>query len=133
MIFLNWSMNCSELLSLKKIRIFLSWCDKSTVKHLRFSFSYAKQILEIYRLLCAGNKQAYETLCDLFNEETQQGENMNQYTELLKQAIEEISRVFSKRSSQKITGNDRGALLIPKSKRINEINNFELVTWLVIK
>ena len=39
----------------------------------------------------------------------------------------------NKPSSQKITGNDRGALLIPKSKRINETNNFELVTWLVIK
>lgn len=99
----------------------------------RFNYTNAKQILEIYRLMCAGNKQAYETLCDLFNEETQQGENMNQYTELLKQAIEEISRVFNKRSSQKIRGNDRGALLIPKSKRINEIDNFELVTWLVIK
>ena len=99
----------------------------------RFNYTNAKQILEIYRLLCAGNKQAYETLCDLFNEETQQGENMNQYTELLKQAIEEISRVFNKRSSQKITGNDRGALLIPNNKRINDINNFELVTWLVIK
>jgi superfamily II DNA/RNA helicase len=99
----------------------------------RFNYTNAKQILEIYRLMCAGNKQAYESLCDLFNEETQQGENMNQYTELLKQAIEEISRVFNKRSSQKITGNDRGALLIPKSKRINEIDNFELVTWLVIK
>jgi len=99
----------------------------------RFNYTNAKQILEIYRLMCAGNRQAYETLCDLFNEETQQGENMNQYTELLKQAIEEISRVFNKRSNQKITGNDRGALLIPKSKRINEINNFELVTWLVIK
>lgn len=99
----------------------------------RFNYTNAKQILEIYRLLCAGNRQAYETLCDLFNEETHQGENMNQFTDLLKQAIEEISRVFNKRSSQKITGNDRGALLIPKSKRINEIDNFELVTWLVIK
>ncbi len=99
----------------------------------RFNYTNAKQILEIYRLMCAGNREAYETLCDLFNEETQQGENMNQFTELLKQAIEEISRVFNKRSSQKITGNDRGALLIPKSKRINEIDNFELVTWLVIK
>lgn len=98
----------------------------------RFNYTNAKQILEIYRLLCAGNKQAYETLCDLFNDETQQGENMSKYTELLKQAIEEISRVFNKRSSQRITGNDRGALLIPNSKRINEINNFELVTWLVI-
>src|SRR5687767_5486676 len=65
----------------------------------RFNYTNAKQILEVYRLLCAGNKQAFETLCDLFNEETQQGESMSQYTELLKKAIDEISRVFNKRSS----------------------------------
>ncbi|MFA5806172.1 MAG: hypothetical protein WC879_16165 [Melioribacteraceae bacterium] len=58
---------------------------------------------------------------------------MKQYSELLKKAIDEISRVFNKRSSQKITGYDRCALLIPKSKRINEADNFELDTWLVIK
>jgi hypothetical protein len=99
----------------------------------RFNYTNAKQILEIYRLMCAGKTQPFEELCDLFNTETTNGENMVQYTELIKKAISEISRVFNKRSSQKITGNDRGALLIPKSKRINETNNFELVTWLVIK
>ncbi len=99
----------------------------------RFNYTNAKQILEIYRLMCAGKTQPFEELCDLFNTETTNGENMAQYTELIKKAISEISRVFNKRSSQKITGNDRGALLIPKSKRINETNNFELVTWLIIK
>lgn len=99
----------------------------------RFNYTNAKHILEIYRLMCAGKSQPFEELCNLFNTETQQGEDMKQYTELLKKAIDEISRVFNKRSSQKITGNDRGALLIPKSKRINEADNFELVTWLVIK
>ncbi len=99
----------------------------------RFNYTNAKHILEIYRLMCSGKAQPFEELCDLFNTETKQGEDMAQYTELLIKAIHEISRVFNKRSSQKITGNDRGALLIPKSKRINETNNFELVTWLVIK
>nr|NQU91872.1 DEAD/DEAH box helicase [Bacteroidota bacterium] len=99
----------------------------------RFNYTNAKHILEIYRLMCASKPQPFEELCDLFNTETHQGDDMKQYTVLLNKAIEEISRVFNKRSSQKITGNDRGALLIPKSKRINETNNFELVTWLVIK
>lgn len=99
----------------------------------RFNYTNAKQILEIYRLMCSGKVQPFEELCDLFNAETQNGENMDLYTELIKKAVSEISRVFNKRSSQKITGNDRGALLIPKSKRINETNNFELVTWLIIK
>lgn len=99
----------------------------------RFNYTNAKHILEIYRLMCSGKAQPFEELCDLFNSETKQGEDMKQYTELITKAIDEISRVFNKRNSQKITGNDRGALLIPKSKRINEADNFELVTWLVIK
>jgi len=99
----------------------------------RFNYTNAKHILEIYRLMCSGKSQPFEELCDLFNIETMQGEDMQKYSEFLAKAIDEISRVFNKRSSQKITGSDRGALLIPKSKRINETNNFELVTWLVIK
>ncbi len=39
---------------------------------------------------------------------------------------------YKKRSSQKIIS-DRGALLIPKSKQVDGMDNFELVTWLVIK
>jgi hypothetical protein len=99
----------------------------------RFNYTNAKQILEIYRLMCSGKSQAFEELCEIFNAETNQGEDMQKYSELLAKAIDEISRIFNKRSNQKITGNDRGALLIPKSKRISETNNFELVTWLIIK
>jgi len=99
----------------------------------RFNYTNAKQILEIYRLMCSGKSQAFEELCEIFNAETKQGEDMQKYSDLLAKAIDEISRIFNKRSNQKITGNDRGALLIPKSKRISETNNFELVTWLIIK
>ena len=98
----------------------------------RFNYTNAKQILEIYRLMCQGVTKPYEMLCDLFNEETKQGEDMKQYTQLLEKAVDEIVRIFKKRSNQRLT-NDRGALLVPKEKQINEINNFELVTWLVIK
>ncbi|MBE2189433.1 MAG: SWF/SNF helicase family protein, partial [Candidatus Kapabacteria bacterium] len=101
--------------------------------HVRYNFTNAKQILQIFRLTCSGKTQPFAELCDLFNTETNQGEDMTKYTDLLKEAIDEISKVFDKRSSQKLTGTDRGALLIPKSKRINEKDNFELVTWLIIK
>lgn len=98
----------------------------------RFNYINAKQILEIYRLMCQGRKEPYEELCELFNTETRQGEDMGQYTKLLGQAIHEISTIFKKKSNQKLT-TDRGALLIPKSKQVSDMNNFELVTWLVIK
>jgi superfamily II DNA or RNA helicase len=99
----------------------------------RFNYTNSKQILEIYRLMCSGKSKPYEELCELFNNETNNGESMHKFTELLNKSTEEISRVFNKKSNQRITGNERGALLIPKSKRINEMDNFELVTWLIIK
>lgn len=98
----------------------------------RFNYTNAKQILEIYRLMCQGRKEPFENLCDLFNTETNQGENMESYTVLLKQAISEIIHVFKRRSSQRLT-TDRGALIIPVTKQVNDMTNFELVTWLVIK
>ena len=98
----------------------------------RFNYTNAKQVLEIYRLMCQGRTEPFEDLCELFNNETQQGEDMSQYSDLIAQAVEEISRVFKKRAARKLLTN-RSALLVPKSKQVHGMNNFELVTWLVIK
>lgn len=101
--------------------------------HVRYNYTNAKQILEIYRLMCSDKNQAYEQLCDIFNSETENGNNMEKYLDLLESAVKQIITIFDKRSNQQLTGNDRSALVVPKSKRIKEINNFELVTWLIIK
>ncbi len=98
----------------------------------RFNYTHARQILEIYRLLCQGRKTPYEICCELFNEETQNGADMTGYTTLLKKAVDEIIRMFKKKGGQKLTS-DRGALLIPSAKQIYNMGNFELVTWLIIK
>ena len=99
----------------------------------RFNYIHAKQILEIYRLLCSGRQVPYDTLCDLFNAETKQGEDMERYFHLLNKAAKEIRRIFDKRSVARITGNDRGGLLVPKAKRVADAEGFELITWLIIK
>jgi superfamily II DNA or RNA helicase len=98
----------------------------------RYNYTNAKQILEIYRLLCQGRKAPYEKLCELFNSETQGGTEMGQYADLLKKAIAEIAHIFKRRAAQKLTS-DRSALIIPKAKQPDDAGNFELVTWLVIK
>jgi len=46
----------------------------------RFNYTNAKQILEIYRLMCSGKSQAFEELCEIFNTETKQGEDMQKYS-----------------------------------------------------
>jgi len=103
--------------------------DDGTV---RYNYTNAKQILEIFRLLCQDKKAPYEKLCEIFNTETGNGERMDAYTELLKKATGEIIRVFKKRDTRRLTS-DRGALIIPKARQLNEMDNFELITWLIVK
>ncbi len=97
----------------------------------RFNYTNAKQVLEIYRLICQGRREPYDQLCEFFNAETQNGTEMALYADLLKKAVAEIARVFKRRAAQKLTS-DRSALIVPKPKQPNEVDNFELVTWLVI-
>ena len=103
--------------------------DDGTV---RYNYTNAKQILEIYRLLCQEQKQPYEQLCALFNTETGNGNNMDKYTDLLKKAVNEVVHIFKKKGNIKLT-TDRSAILIPKAKQINEMEDFELITWLIVR
>lgn len=103
--------------------------DDGTV---RYNYTNAKQILEIYRLMCQGKRTPYEKLCELFNDETDNGDKMDKYSDLLKKASNEIIRIFKKRGGAKLTS-DRGALLIPETKQINNLQSFELITWLVLR
>ncbi|MCD4655246.1 ATP-dependent helicase, partial [bacterium] len=100
--------------------------------YVRYNYTHAKHVLEIFRLLCQGKTIPHGELCELFNEETCNGENMDTYTFLLKKTVDEIIRIFKIKSRTKLLSN-RGALLIPKSKQLSEIDNFELITWLIIK
>lgn len=103
--------------------------DDGTV---RYNYTHARQILEIYRLLCQGNNKPYDKLCELFNSETKNGMAMDKYTELLEKAVEQVVHVFKKKGHQKLTS-DRGALVIPKTKQLNEMADFELITWLIVR
>jgi len=103
--------------------------DDGTV---RYNYTNAKQVLEIYRLLCQGRKTPYDKLCDLFNQETHHGEQMDRYMELMKKAVHEIVQIFKRKGNIKLTS-DRGALLIPQVKQVQEMADFELVTWLIVR
>jgi len=103
--------------------------DDGTV---RYNYTNAKQILEIYRLLCQNQKQPYEELCNLFNQETDNGTKMDKYSALLSKATKEIAHIFKKKGNAKLTS-DRGAVLIPLAKQINEMDDFELITWLIVR
>ncbi|MEZ4808585.1 MAG: hypothetical protein R2815_14070 [Flavobacteriales bacterium] len=103
--------------------------DDGTV---RYNYVHAKQVLELYRMLCAGKDAAYGELCRLFDTETNNGEDMEKYHALMQQAAKEIARLFRKRGGHQLT-QSRGALLIPETQQVATPDDFDLVTWLVIK
>lgn len=98
----------------------------------RYNYTNAKQILEIYRLMCQGQREPFYELCELFNTETERGTDMSDFSELLQRAVREISRMFKKRSNSQLISN-RSGLVVPHDKQAREVEDFDLITWLVIK
>jgi SNF2 family DNA or RNA helicase len=97
----------------------------------RLSFVQPKQILEIYRVLCAERTVPYDDLCLLFDQRTQDGQEMVHYSTLLRQAVHSITTTFKKRMSTHLLG-QRGARLPDQPEQAHDLSDFVLVTWLVI-
>lgn len=98
----------------------------------RYNFTHPKQILDIYRLLCAGKTEPIHELCDLFNKETNNGLDISQYTTLLHESIKAITGTFRKKNLGMLTGS-RSATIVPQDKQVDGANKFELITWLLLK
>lgn len=99
---------------------------------IRFNFTQAKQILEIFRTLAAGESKAFDALCDLFNAETGNGDDMARYDSLLVKAVAAVTAMFKKRAIGALLSG-RGGRLIPRAQQAEAEEDFELITWLVIK
>ncbi len=97
----------------------------------RLGFAQPKQVLEMFRLLCAGQAAPYEELCNLFDERTHNGEQMELYSGLLRRAMAHIAGTFRKRAISHLHSG-RGAVLPEQEKQANDYAEFELITWLVI-
>jgi len=98
----------------------------------RYNYTHAKQILDIFRLLCQGIREPYEELCTLFNAETNNGENMSKYTQLLHKVAKEIILLYKKKGAINLT-TDRAAILEPLVSKLNTLGDFELITWLIVR
>ena len=103
--------------------------DDGTV---RFSFAQPKESVLLLRDLAAGESLAFEKLCDLFDQRTNDGGDMSHYNALLQKALASIEHTFQRRAAASLLSN-RGAML-PKASETptSKGDDFELVTWLVI-
>jgi len=100
--------------------------------NVRLSFAQPKEVLGIYRELCAGKTTAYDELCRLFDKQTDDGRNTDFYNKLLDRAIESIVATFRKRVAAGLQAG-RGFIIPDQEQQARETTDFELVTWLVIK
>ena len=101
-------------------------------KVVRFTFAQPKQILEIWRQLSIGKNTPYQELCNLFDQETCNGSDMAKYETLLKLAVDSIVSTFQKRSISHLQSG-RDAVLVDRQKQVKQADDFELITWLVIR
>lgn len=98
----------------------------------RFTFVNAKEMLSLFRDLCRGKTEPWQELCDLFDEETQNGHAMELYEVLLVKAVRATVEALKKKVGGTILIDPLAK--IPTSKeRIQALDDFELVTWLVVK
>lgn len=100
--------------------------------NVRFTFAHPKQILDIYRILCSGKSEPYSQLCNLFDQQTNHGADMETYDVLLKKAVGSIAVTFRRRAASGLQSG-RSFVLPDEQDQVNEKSDLDLITWLVVK
>ena len=83
----------------------------------------------MYRLLCAGVNTVYDALCDLFDRQIDNGNDMTKYNDLLDKAVSSLSNSYNTRAIGNLLS---GGVLPDQDEHINNMTDFELITWMVI-
>ncbi len=89
-----------------------------------------KNLLDKMRLLAKGKDKPERDLVRIFNEETNNGKNMAQYSELLSNSIRSIITVKSERDVDSLFHAGGTTAL---TNQISGLDDFELITFLVVK
>ena len=101
-------------------------------KTVHYHFTDAHQILTMFEALCLGKTEVYQAACDQFNAETEDGNNMKIYNELLQIAIDSFKMETLKQATDAATKN-RSGRLFKQEEIVSTKTQFELVTWLIIQ
>ncbi len=100
--------------------------DNGVVKE---GYLHPKKNLDLLRKLCSGKKDVLTDLVTIFNKETKEGFNMSSYSELLEDAIKNITGKEEEQGMASLF--TKGGTNIAGFNKSS--NDFELITFLVIK
>lgn len=89
-----------------------------------------KRLLDTMRVLCRGKTEPDAALCRRFNAETDDGRNMSAVSELLNEAINSIIDAKEESDIDSLFGSGGTSALL---SAVSGLNDFELITFLVIK
>ena len=95
-------------------------------------FTNPKQILVQFSALCVGKTHHDQDLCNWFNEETDNGNDMTIYEMLLDAALNSIREAYNRKVNDQLDASTDALLPIADSQ-ITKKTEFELITWLIIR
>ncbi|MCX7997694.1 MAG: helicase-related protein [Leptospiraceae bacterium] len=99
---------------------------------IQFSYTKVKQILEIYRYLCLHVEKPFDELCNLFNQRTNNGNDVHEYNELLLKAIQNLNEKIQAVNLENLLQGGRETVLLPYSANFENLELYELITWLIV-
>ena len=92
--------------------------------------SEVKRLLDLTRTSCKGEIEPVSSVCKLFNEQTNDGKEMDIYSNLLSQAIHSMIAVKEEQDIDSLfSGGETSALV----NNIQGLEDFELINFLVVK
>jgi hypothetical protein len=83
-------------------------------------------------LLCAERTAPYTALCDVFDTQTHQGQDMSAYNTLMESAVAAIMQTTKRRSLAQLQTN-RSAVISNVQEQVRDSTDFELITWLIVQ
>ena len=89
-----------------------------------------KKLLDTIRLLCRGKSEPIMLLCAKFNEETDDGRNMKEVSQLLSDAINSIIDVKEESDIDSLFSAGGTSALM---NAVSGLDDFELICFLVVK
>ncbi len=89
-----------------------------------------KKVLDLFKALSTGKDKPLKDLIIKFNLETNDGQNMSEYTDLLEKAVFDIKGIVEEKGIQSLFRLGKSHI---KSSDITGLNDFELITFMVIK
>ena len=94
------------------------------------SHTEPKPILDLLRTSCRGHQAPFKIACDLFNQETEEGKDMQEYSSLLISAIKSMIDIKEENDLDSLFSERNTSALVDV---IAGLDDFELIAFLVVQ